>query len=381
MVTRLESAKQAAKSPPAKAGKIIQEFDDFPFPESVGVFPNQVVIAGYVWNVQPGSICKKRLNFPYVLKSGGVVLMLNTNDCGDDLPNGWLEFGSIPLTLAHGLDRAWKELMDGLTEICIIKRHVISRVDLCIDVINMGVAKFYRKFQRGEYLTRAGKDDVHYEGVHNLQRRATGITIGRSILLNIYDKTLEVRSDPIKSDIMYNVKWLPVNDMKMPEHVTRIEFQTKREALRDYLVNGLRIDTVEDWQRHRAAIWDYLMTGFCRFVQGKPDRKNNNQHRAKTWAVWDEIRTRGVDGLLVSGGHAMSEVRREPRKGGVDLKQLNAQGVACLVKSYIFAGYDPQDLSGILGWCSEVAHTLHCTGKLEEMVKRSMLERTERIGE
>lgn len=374
LVFLLESAKQAAKNW-QKNADISEDNSEELIPD---ILPSQIDINGCIWNVCPNSISKNRLNFPYILKSGGVTLMLNTNDCGDTMANGWLEFGSIPLTHFGGLKHIWQHFQKMFQDVLIIDKHILSRCDLCIDVLNMGVEEFCKRFQKEKYITNAKAANDHYESDHRFGRRSTGITIGTLIRMNIYDKMHESRNDDIKMCTMLDCKWKPVIGA-IPDSVTRIEFQNKRKGVKEYLIGNMRIDTVEDWEEQKPSILNYLMHDFFRFIQGKVDRKNNNQHRAKIWRVWERIYQQAAKLLQDDTARSVMPVQRKARESPLDMKALIKQGVACLVRSFIFGNGDPNDLSALYGHCAEKAYQLQNSGELAEIIKRAILDKTVKI--
>lgn len=71
----------------------------------------------------------------------------------------------------------------------------------------------------------------------------------------------------------------------MPEAATRVEFELRREALKE---RG--IDTVEDYYAKRADLVHYLTHDWLRLTANKVDRENKNQSKARTLPLWNKIR-------------------------------------------------------------------------------------------
>ena len=127
--------------------------------------------------------------------------------------------------------------------------HVVSRVDLCLDVA-MPIPEI--RMMRGEVVSFARKNNHHgivYQE-HMVGIKATGYTFGKGDLVcRIYDKLEEVKhSEKAWFLDMYRERgW----DGESP--VTRVEFQARRAHLK-----AQQITTITDLQFRRADLWRYF---------------------------------------------------------------------------------------------------------------------------
>lgn len=159
-----------------------------------------------------------------------------------------------------------------------IVRNKLSRVDICLDMPEVDIEPFDRAFQEDRYICRA---------VAKARHSGTGVTValGKSPLMcRIYDKKAEVelKANPHKNLCMRVYRW---KCNEMPSAATRVEFELRREALKD---RG--IDTVEDYYAKRADLIHYLTHNWLRFTANKVDRENKNQSKARTLPLWNKVR-------------------------------------------------------------------------------------------
>ncbi len=312
--------------------------------------------------------------FEYVLQSRGITIALRNDQPRETIPNGLIELGSIPLTLYGGLPNLWPEVLKLLeTEKIELLRHVVGRYDLCMDMIEAPFLNFYKRYTKGKWISRARKWDEScgQSRQHGSGADPTGFSRGVALRLNCYDKIreLEDKGDMAKFEDLVYYKW----GQKIPHHVTRVEFQCKRDALKAFLIEpGFRIDTVEDCIKHRASLWGYLTTKFFRMLQGKVDKKNRHHDRAKTWSLWEKMQKQGIKSLQGD----VCPVKRMKRRSPTNLEALGKQAVGCTIKQ---AAYLEKKLSNPL----EVMQTFFAqldAMTLDELEAR-VLKASERIRE
>ncbi len=158
-----------------------------------------------------------------------------------------------------------------------IVRNRLSRVDICLDMPEVDIEPFDRAFLEERYICRAVSKSRH---------SGTGVTvsIGKSPLMcRIYDKKAEVelKANPHKNLCMRVYRW---KCAEMPFAATRVEFELRREALKD---RG--IDTVEDYYAKRADLIAYLTHDWLRFTANKVDRENKNQSKTRMLPLWNKV--------------------------------------------------------------------------------------------
>lgn len=88
----------------------------------------------------------------------------------------------------------------------------LSRVDACADLPHVGIEEFMSAFRQQRYVTRAmtrcenGEETLNFK-VFGYGRQDTGFTIGKNIMLRVYEKKIEVRSQPLKEAILIEHRW------------------------------------------------------------------------------------------------------------------------------------------------------------------------------
>ena len=289
---------------------------------------------GCVWKVLPHGMGGKdgRSYYPYVIMSGGVLLGFR-RDSHETVSNMWVEMGSIPLAANDGLQGVWGMLKDMLKkESVTIVRDIVSRVDMYADFDNCDVGEFCRRFTEGMKVSRARK--VGHYGEEDLNTatyltgcRSTGFSLGHNIKLRCYDKALELEKDPVKWGVFAE------RYGGIPEVLTRVEFQLRRVALKEFLVNGLdRIDGVDSYLAARDHLWKYLTEDWFRLTEDAVDAKNNNQSKASTWTVWQTVQS--------AVGHVVKEIFRHHRSAQVDMEHLFKMAFGCMCKMAIWEKAD-----------------------------------------
>lgn len=154
----------------------------------------------------------------------------------------------------------------------------VSRLDICLDQPGVDTAQPVRHFRREQYVSRARTWSMHGRG-----RKSTGFTMGKSTTrLRIYDKVeeLQQQAGTAKHQLMIDKRW----GGELPEHATRVEFQVRREALRE----TLGMTTVEEVFDGLATIADYCTNDWFRLTE-RVDKENGNQKRAKTCQYWRHV--------------------------------------------------------------------------------------------
>ena len=139
-----------------------------------------------------------------------------------------------------------------------------------------------------------------------------------------------MKNDPIKWGVFAD-KYVGI-----PDVLTRVEFQLRRNALKEFAVGtDDRIDGVDSYLKVRDNLWRYLTTEWFRLTDEPVDRKNNHQSRAKTWPVWESVQK--AVGLVVDA------VRRVKKKISVDCEHILKMSIGCMAKAAILeAGYSIQ---------------------------------------
>lgn len=200
-----------------------------------------------------------------------------------------------------------------------IIKNRLSRVDICLDMPGQAIEPFDRAFLEDRIICRA---------VARKRYTGTGVTVevGQAPLkCRIYDKKAEVelKANPIKKLCMLYYRWNKV----LPEAATRIEFELRRDALKD---RG--IDAVEDYYTKRADLVSYLTHEWIRFTTYQVDRENNNQSKAETLPIWLKAREAFLNWTGKPPGRSLAPVPKEE----ADVRNLikQAMGVGKTAAEY-----------------------------------------------
>ncbi len=293
-----------------------------------------IEFGGMLWYVKPsgkGGGDSNRSYYRYWLKNGDVNIFIR-RDKHETVANVWLEIGSIPLCryggLRNTLDEVYKVFKaEGIT----VVKEILSRVDMYADYDICGIHDFCERFYNKSRVTRARRIGNYGEVLLNYSSHMvgddhTGFKIGTDIQLRCYDKRLELAKDPIKWGVFAD-KYDGI-----PETLTRVEFQLRRNGLKGVEVKGAdggvedaRIDDVDSYLKARDGLWRYLTCEWFRFTENPVDKENKHHSRAKTWWVWEAIQN------AVSS--AVESVRRVRRKVQVNPELLDKIGYGCIMEA------------------------------------------------
>jgi hypothetical protein len=204
-----------------------------------------------------------------------------------------------------GIEESRQQVLGAVEEIydCEPEREQVSRVDLFADI------PWSKRFQSGDvekFTTRAKSKAAFYDC-----GRVSGFTIGKGeIQARIYDKTLEIRRSG--KDWLYDL-WGKEKDS--PDlQVWRVEFQLRREALRDF-----RIETFEDLLASQQGLWNYCTSKWLS-VRSSGSDDAARRRLASFWGVAQTAEQRPDD-------DGVKLVRRERIRRGMTETQAAAQVV------------------------------------------------------
>ncbi len=145
-----------------------------------------------------------------------------------------------------------------------------SRVDICVDVL---LSEDIWSIDLIEYrTTRAG-----YAAPHFFNRKLTGISVGKgAVSARLYDKPLEIKQKS-KKTWMYDV-W-PIKDVPDGMKIIRVEYQLRREALKQ-----LSINTDRDLFSNLNNLWAYCTEKWLKF-QDNPGKHHTQRKTFDWWKV------------------------------------------------------------------------------------------------
>jgi hypothetical protein len=228
----------------------------------------------------------------------------------------------------------WRECKNLLVRLgAMIDKHVISRVDGCIDLVNVGVNEFVQPFIAGKCVKRARKWQINGEGV---PENATGLSVGRGSRIIIYDKLAECKNDKEKFDLMVQRRW----GGSVPKKATRIEFHLRNDDLRE----KWGISTCEELDAKAGALFTLLAESWFRITDAKPDRERKHQSRAKPSALWCRVIAAFREVFMFDGEHLDKPVKVIP-----DARRLRAQVAGCMSSALASLENDVENLEEIVG--------------------------------
>lgn len=207
------------------------------------------------------------------------IIIKNQPTYNEKYPNIVVEIGSIPL-MDHGHKEAWSMLVRMLSTLGFRQGDThVSRVDLCVDLPEVGVQEFVEPFMKDWCLRRGRSWGMYGDG---LFKDSTGYWVGGDIHIRIYDKIAELKKtgDVFKQGVLMARRW-----GYLPEQATRVEFQVRREALK----NQFRVDSVEDLFKRIPDMIAWLTFDWFRLTDGEPDRENGNERRSEVSPLWQRV--------------------------------------------------------------------------------------------
>ena len=272
------------------------------------------------WNVHRSG----RRFFTYHISMADTHVYFNKRSVHGDFPTCLIEIGSMS---SHhpGAFSVFQDIQKFLKSCDIsIRKHHVTRVDLSTDFVNINFQDL-DLHNIEKWITRAIDAHVHYSG-----RSVSGVSIGKgALMLRVYDKRkeLNVKRATAKTDF-FNRQWgLVSDDKKTP--VVRVEFQYRREALKEFKTDDLnRIETVDDLQGVLNGMWGYSSKAWAKHSENEVDRSNNNQSRdAVISPFWQLVQ-------LVDFNRKNPNLWRHREKNQhVNVKALIDQGVGCLISA------------------------------------------------
>lgn len=212
--------------------------------------------------------------------NGCQIWIMNRGDYSDSMPLILVQFKSLPL-MSLGLTQLFHNLLQVLNIIGYrIRRHVVGRVDVCVDLPNRKVSDFVALAVCGHEVTKAGGGDYRFG--RTFEDAETFYRGNRQrALLRIYDKLNDPGNCPVKLEMLVENRW----GGTLPQSAVRVEFQLMREVLRE----RFSITTVDDLRDKLPALCEFMTTKWYRLAAKEVDRENRNQSREDTHPLWLEV--------------------------------------------------------------------------------------------
>jgi hypothetical protein len=269
--------------------------------------------------------------YKWVLSLGGFRIGIQDEErpkVNADVGNVWLQIGSEMLMSLRGLRGAFEYVRESLGRLGgTVVGNKVSRVDACVDLPGIEASEFTRAFREGRVICRAQKWSDHGMipcDFYGCGRKETGLSLGTVIRLRAYDKVAEVRNNPTKKAILETHRW-----GGKPEIASRVEFQIRREALKEF-----GVDTVEDWEKEKASILRYLCEDWFRLTEYEVDRTNTT--RGSVSEVWRHVTDRFM--LWCRADENTRKAERETPQSVVEPDALVKQARGCLTTAVAALG-------------------------------------------
>lgn len=191
-----------------------------------------------------------------------------------------VEIGSEMLMM-HGHHECWCRACEILEDIGVVETdNTVSRVDVCVDLPGVPVEEYVELFIKRWRVTRVNKWGMYGEGLDS-----TGFTAGKGpLMIRIYDKAREALNyeGTTKYCVLRDTRWGGTT----PKHATRVEFQLRRDALRE----KFSIKSMADLLQYLPSMTEYLTHEWFRLTGEDPDAKNKNQTKARDAECWKKVK-------------------------------------------------------------------------------------------
>lgn len=296
--------------------------------EAEGVFRfNENGSDVFSWNIQRTGT---KL-YPYVFRTGDLILCMSSRSSGSAFPAMALMVGSLtcnqdPMKMLKDF-KFWMELLN----IRIIKQKV-SRVDIFMDIIH-DIKKGYIE-KVNHFVTRARDTHVFYS-----HRKFTGIQWGSGdVVCRIYDKQLQMKQQQqAEKSVFFNYIWQTNTDIP----VTRVEFQLRRAALREFFNQEVTPQVVYD---RAGDLWQYLTNDWLRHTAKSVVK--NNEHSSPLSFFWFSIQT--------SWKKFRFAVSRNRRQKHINIPALRKQASGILLTIAAAIGHESNSFFNIIGTLTNI---------------------------
>jgi hypothetical protein len=264
-----------------------------------------ITISGLAFNV------KRVARGPYriVLDNNSLNIALGNTAYSFSSPSVYVQVKS-EFIWSSGLQEVYEKNLSVMNDIydAMPEKEKVSRADLFADIL---WPKQFQPGDIGKFSTRAKSKGAFFDG-----GRVSGFTIGKGkVTARIYDKTLEIRKSG--KDWLYDL-W-EVEKENQNNRVWRVEFQLRREALKDF-----GIETFDDLLNSQQSLWNYCVNDWLSVRA--PGNKNG---RRGLVSFWEKARS----AELKPGDDTSKLVRRERMRSGMTEKQA-ADQMAGITRSY-----------------------------------------------
>lgn len=288
--------------------------------------------SGLELQMLPGGMGKGKSHSKWAFKYQGLTFKIRDCQCALEkkghLPNVAVVIPSFPL-MAYGeveVIRLIRLILDLLGYS--IERMSPSRVDLCVDLVDVPVTLFDEAVKKRCYVSRTRKHNKYLNN-HVVETIAFG-SPGSKTSVRIYNKNVETLNDPEKRNLLMQLRWGKRPDPELG--ATRVEFQIRRDHLRDQH----SIIDYEDLISKRKSLARWLTHDWLRFTDIEPRPGHSN--RLGPSALWQKV----VDAFDSWTGKGLEERSKRTLDGG-DISRLVSQVCGCLTSAIAKVGVIPRN--------------------------------------
>lgn len=271
--------------------------------------------------------------FPYHLSTADINVFLSSRTSDSSIPNCSIQIGSI--TSQQSLKYTYLQLLRWLAYLGgNVQKEVVTRIDLACDCLGVPLSALDIHSQ-DSIVTKANHFAAFWEN-----RKQTGIQIGKSsITCRIYDKIQEMKSNVSEhKETFFRELW-----QYDGPNVTRVEFQLRREALREMSDEG----SFEEIEAILNRIWRYLTEEWLE-LKARPltdsERNSGHQHRVPASEIWRSIRNYNDSRV----------VKRNRLQRHINVTALRQQIRGCMVTLLAASGQMVDDFFGLLGTATQL---------------------------
>jgi hypothetical protein len=277
--------------------------------------------------------------FRFRLTSGDITVLLSSHKTSSSLSNCRIEIGSLSCWAGcHDVFRRVKKMINSMGSDT--KKEIVSRVDLAADLVGIHV-KDTNIHDEDFWICKARDFSLYRRN-----RKLTGIAYGKkNIMLRVYDKVAELKKNQATNkQEQFSKIWGVENYEEKP--VTRVEFQLRRSALKDFNDSARNVDTVDSLFRNMSSIWKYCTKDWARHCHSVVDRNNNNQKQAKTSPFWRQVKK------ATWKGYGRLKRWASPVRKNIQALKDQMRGIAVTLVSS--TGLEHHDYFGIMSTASEM---------------------------
>ena len=290
-----------------------------------------VDLNGRLFLVEPYGVASKSYfgRFKYILKSGGVTLLVN-DVVADEAPCVRILYGYDAL-FNNDLCTVHNETIETLKRSgFVLKEEKLSRVDLQC-TLNTPYKLVEYAFANDCVVSRVRKWS-QYSSVSNEHLNIGTIRGGQDLQICIYDKQAECQATG-NMEKFENCLRASGQDTF---HLTRVEYRLRRRVL-----NAMRIDTVDDLYASLTDLIEFLTGSWFRILNEPKKRGHENDQLLSGFWQCVQVAFREV---FCNGKRGNSENITINKIRLIDKQKLTRQGMGCLIQAVASATFRQEEL-------------------------------------